>query len=145
MLDERPTCEHAGCAAPGTMGHSVFGQLATVHPVFCDAHSAEHLNDPHLLSAGPWYAGWAPEADDAPPDDIDDLRHPLADTHGDRFRHVSNRFPTMVAVAYEQDMETASRASDEQVAQRVAQFEREQGWDPADWVAIGHQERHDES
>jgi hypothetical protein len=64
--------------------------------------------------------------------------------HSQRFRKVSNRYPHMVARAYGRDIEAAAGDSDEQVAARVAAWERAQGWEPRDWQAIGADERADD-
>jgi hypothetical protein len=64
--------------------------------------------------------------------------------HSARFRKVSNRYPHMVAMAYGRDLERAARDTDEQVAATVAAWEREQGFEPRDWVAIGADERDDD-
>jgi hypothetical protein len=61
--------------------------------------------------------------------------------HSRRFRKVSNRYPRTVAFAYNGDIATAASDSDEQVAARVADWERAQGWEPRDWHAIGCEER----
>jgi hypothetical protein len=57
--------------------------------------------------------------------------------HSMRFRKVSNLYPRMVAFAYDRDIARAFMDSDEQVAATVAAWERAQGWEPRDWVAIG--------
>ena len=61
--------------------------------------------------------------------------------HNNRFRRVSNRYPRRVAEAYDRDIEQAARDTDEQVAARVAEWERAQGMEPRDWAAIGREER----
>jgi hypothetical protein len=61
--------------------------------------------------------------------------------HGERFRNVSTRYPHRVAEAYGRDLDRAMADSDEQVAARVAAWEKEQGLDPLDWQAIGAEER----
>jgi hypothetical protein len=61
--------------------------------------------------------------------------------HSNRFRHVSNRYPYMVAMAYDRDLAAAAADSDEEVAARVAAYERAQGLKPRDWYAIGAEER----
>jgi hypothetical protein len=60
--------------------------------------------------------------------------------HSNRFRRVSNRYPHMVALAYDLDIVAAARDTDEQVAERVAAYERAQGWTPRNWKAIGRSE-----
>ncbi len=60
--------------------------------------------------------------------------------HSNRFRHVSNRYPYMVAMAYDRDLAAAAADSDEEVAARVAAYERAQGLKPRDWYAIGAEE-----
>ena len=61
--------------------------------------------------------------------------------HSERFRKVSNRYPLRVTEAYGGDLERAAADSDEKVAETVAEWERAQGLDPRDWVAIGREER----
>jgi hypothetical protein len=61
--------------------------------------------------------------------------------HSNRFRAVSNRYPRRVTEAYDGDIEQAARDTDEEVAARVAEWERAQGMEPRDWVAIGRGER----
>jgi hypothetical protein len=61
--------------------------------------------------------------------------------HSVRFRRVSNRYPHMVAMAYDRDLAAAAADGDEQVAGRVAAYERAQEWEPRDWYAIGAEER----
>ena len=60
--------------------------------------------------------------------------------HSLRFRQVSTRYPRRVSEAYGGDIEQAARDSDEQVAARVAKWERAQGLEPREWVAIGREE-----
>ena len=71
--------------------------------------------------------------------------HPemLAVWHSCRFREVSSLYPHLVAMAYDLDIAAADAASDEEVAARVAAYERAQGWEPRDWQAIGRDERAD--
>ena len=64
--------------------------------------------------------------------------------HSQRFRQVSNLYPHMVALAYGRDLAAAAEASDEDVARRVAAYERGRGWTPRDWSAIGREERGDD-
>jgi hypothetical protein len=61
--------------------------------------------------------------------------------HSLRFRKVSTLYPLRVAEAYGDDIKQAARDSDEQVAARVADWERAQGMKPTDWAAIGREER----
>jgi hypothetical protein len=68
----------------------------------------------------------------------------LAVAHVQRFREVSNRYPRVVTEAYAGDLVAAAWATDEQVAGRVAEWERENGIEPRDWEAIGLAERDDE-
>ena len=70
--------------------------------------------------------------------DPDGVRHSL------RFRRVSNRYPNMVAQAYDRDLAAAAAASDEEVAARVRAWEVANGWPVRDWVAIGAAERDDD-
>jgi hypothetical protein len=60
--------------------------------------------------------------------------------HSARFRKVSNRYPHVVAQAYDGYLEAAAADSDEQVAETVAWWERTQGLAPRDWHAIGRAE-----
>jgi hypothetical protein len=61
--------------------------------------------------------------------------------HSMRFRKVSTRYPHMVALAYDRDIAAAAADPDDVVAERVAAYERAQGWEPRDWYAIGRGER----
>jgi len=61
--------------------------------------------------------------------------------HSLRFRRVSNRYPRTVAEAYDGDIKAAMRATDEEVAERVADWERANGHPVRDWLAIGREER----
>ncbi len=61
--------------------------------------------------------------------------------HSLRFRRVSNRYPRRVAEAYNGDVAAAAASTDEEVARRVAEWERAQGLEPPDWYAIGREER----
>ena len=61
--------------------------------------------------------------------------------HSTRFRKVSTAYPFMVTDAYGGDMAEAMADSDGLVAARVAEWERSQGLEPRDWVAIGRGER----
>jgi hypothetical protein len=61
--------------------------------------------------------------------------------HSLRFRKVSTLYPRCVAEAYGDDIERAAQDTDEQVAARVAEWERAQGMEPRDWAAIGREER----
>jgi hypothetical protein len=61
--------------------------------------------------------------------------------HSLRFRQLSNRYPLRVSEAYGGDIEQAAKDTDEQVAARVAGWERAQGLEPRDWAAIGREER----
>jgi hypothetical protein len=74
------------------------------------------------------------------PADPENLADPRVQ-HSNRFRRVSTRYPHTVALAYERDIEQAAQDSDEQVAARVAEWERAQGQEPRDWAAIGREER----
>ena len=64
--------------------------------------------------------------------------------HVERFRKVSNRYPRRVAEAYGGDLGRAMADSDKQVAGTVAAWERSQGLEPFDWIAIGIEERGEE-
>jgi hypothetical protein len=61
--------------------------------------------------------------------------------HSIRFRRVSTGYPHIVTLAYGRDIERAACDSDEQVAVRVAAYERGLGREPRDWYAIGAEER----
>ncbi len=68
---------------------------------------------------------------------------PAAVAHSMRFRAVSNRYPLRVTEAYEGDLATAAAATDAEVAQRVAAWERANGTVGTvvrDWVAQGRDE-----
>jgi hypothetical protein len=67
----------------------------------------------------------------------DKQREELITAHLARFRAVSNKYPRMVAYAYGGDIATAAAASDEEVAEAVAAWERSQGLEPRDWYRIG--------
>lgn len=58
--------------------------------------------------------------------------------HSLRFRRVSNRYPRRVAEAV--GIEEASRLSDEEVARRVAEWERAHGLEARDWYRIGRED-----
>ncbi len=60
--------------------------------------------------------------------------------HSNRFGKVSNRYALQVTRAYGGDIEQVARDTDEQVAARVAEWERAQGMEPRDWVAWGRRE-----
>ena len=60
--------------------------------------------------------------------------------HSERFRKVANRYPLRVTEAYGGDIERAAADTDEQVAAKVAEWERRQGLVPRDWSAIGASE-----
>jgi hypothetical protein len=64
--------------------------------------------------------------------------------HCNRFRKVSTRYPRRVAEAYDGDLARAGDDSDEEVAARVAAWERRQGLTPLDWPATGRAEREEE-
>jgi hypothetical protein len=65
----------------------------------------------------------------------------MAIRHTKRFRRVSNRYPRRVAEAYGGDLGQAMADNDEQVAARVAAWEKSQGVPVVDWAAIGAEER----
>lgn len=60
--------------------------------------------------------------------------------HAERFRRVSDRYPRRVSEAYGGDLQRAMADSDEEVAAKVAEWERAQGLEPRDWRAIGRAE-----
>jgi hypothetical protein len=64
--------------------------------------------------------------------------------HSNRFRKVSNLYPRMVAFAYDKDLAAAARDTDEEVAARVAAYQRSLGEEPTDWYAVGREEGRDE-
>ena len=57
--------------------------------------------------------------------------------HSLRFRKVANGYPARVIEAYEGDLAAAARDSDEQVAERVRQWEMAHHCGPIDWVWLG--------
>ena len=60
-----------------------------------------------------------------------------------RFRKVANRYPRRVTEAYRGKglhPHSAMAQSDATVAANVAQWERDQGMQPVDWIAIGREE-----
>ncbi len=63
----------------------------------------------------------------------------------ERFRKVSNRYPLTVSKAYGRDAAHAMADSDEQVAARVAAWERDNGLPVRDWRATGRAEGRDGS
>ncbi|CAN5809176.1 hypothetical protein BH20CHL5_BH20CHL5_05740 [soil metagenome] len=69
----------------------------------------------------------------------------LAQAFSERFRAVSNRYPRRVSEAYGRDAAHAMADSDEQVAARVAAWERDNGLPVRDWRATGRAERRDGS
>jgi hypothetical protein len=66
---------------------------------------------------------------------------PKAWTHSTRFRKVSNRYPRRVAEAYEDDLDAAMAASDEEAEGKVAEWEQAHGLPVRDWYVIGRFER----
>lgn len=68
-------------------------------------------------------------------------KEPEGYDHSDRFRRVSTLYPGMVANAYDGDIGRAAYATDEEVREAVATYERSQGRRPRDWYAIGRDER----
>ncbi len=65
----------------------------------------------------------------------------LTRLHSERFQKVSNRYPRRVAEAYAGDLTRAMTDSDDKVKAMVAAWERSQGLEVTDWIAIGEQER----
>ena len=61
--------------------------------------------------------------------------------HSTRFRVVSTLYPLRVTEAYRGDLAAAAGASDDEVAVKVAEWERSEGLEPKDWQAIGRVER----
>lgn len=70
-----------------------------------------------------------------------DFNWELAVRHSERFRRVSNRYPRRVTEAYNGDVTAAAAASDDEVARRVADWERASGLEVRDWYAIGRDEQ----
>lgn len=66
---------------------------------------------------------------------------PLMNDHSARFRQVSTLYPRRVAEAYGGDIAAAAQDGDVTVAQRVRNWEIDQGIEPMDWIAIGREER----
>ena len=64
--------------------------------------------------------------------------------HSVRFRKVANGYPRRVAVAYDHDLVQAALDTDEQVAATVAEWERSNGLEVQDWIAVGRKERGDD-
>ena len=60
--------------------------------------------------------------------------------HSQRFRKVANGYPRAVALAYDRDIFAAAVNSDDEVAARVAEWERATGLPVRDWWAIGTEE-----
>jgi hypothetical protein len=65
----------------------------------------------------------------------------VAVMHSFRFRAVANAYPRTVALAYDRDIARAAADSDDEVAAKVAEWERQQGLPVRDWQAIGRLER----
>lgn len=65
---------------------------------------------------------------------------PEALAHSVRFRKVSNRYPLQVTYAYGGDLAAAMAATDAEVAERVAAWERAQCLPVRDWPAQGRAE-----
>jgi hypothetical protein len=61
--------------------------------------------------------------------------------HSVRFRKIANRYPRVVAAAYGGDVAAALADSDDEVAARVATWERDHGLERRDWRRIGAEER----
>lgn len=68
----------------------------------------------------------------------EDLGHQVA--FSTRVRNVSIRYPHQLALAYSGDTEQALADDPETVAATVAAWEREEGWEPRDWSALGRTE-----
>jgi len=68
------------------------------------------------------------------------VKNALALAHSIRFRPVTNRYPRRVAEAYKRDLAAAMRDTDEQVAAKVAAWERQHGLEVQDWQAISRSE-----
>jgi hypothetical protein len=54
---------------------------------------------------------------------------------------VSNRYPRRVAEAYAGDLGRSIKESDNRVKDTVAAWEKGQGLEVTDWIAVGEQER----
>ena len=65
----------------------------------------------------------------------------LTERHSERFRKVSNRYRRRVSEAYGGDLIRAIIDSDDKVKATVAAWEKRQGLDVTDWIAVGEQER----
>jgi hypothetical protein len=74
-------------------------------------------------------------------DEVADAHGVVPVAHSQRFRKVANGYPRRVAEAYSGDITRAALDSDEQVAERVAAWERANGREVQDWPAIGRSER----
>ena len=61
--------------------------------------------------------------------------------HSIRFRRVGSGYAHAVALAYDGDLAAAARATNEEVAAKVREWEVAHGIEPRDWVAIGRDER----
>jgi hypothetical protein len=79
---------------------------------------------------------------------VDHAKPPIAEAsegivarHIRRFGRVSTRYPLRVIEAYDVDLRRAQADTDEQVAARVAMWERAHGLQSRDWQAIGLYER----
>ena len=71
--------------------------------------------------------------------------HGMRLAHSLRFRRVSTRYPLRVTEAFGGDIALAMSLNDVEVEDVVAAWEREQGWTPTDWHAVGAEERDEES
>jgi hypothetical protein len=61
--------------------------------------------------------------------------------HSMWLREIANRYPRVVAEACGGDITAALADSDDEVAARVATWEREHGLEPHDWRRIGAEEQ----
>ena len=69
------------------------------------------------------------------------LKDALRAQHSVRFRMVANGYPRQVAFAYDRNLVQAALDTDEQVAATVAEWERANGLEVQDWIAVGREER----
>ena len=74
-------------------------------------------------------------------DELADMAGLAPVLHSRRFRKVANGYPRRVAAAYGGDITQAALESDEQVAGRVAEWERANGLEVQGWAVIGRVER----
>ncbi len=83
------------------------------------------------------------DAADERPGALDELflKHSLRAQHSVRFQKVAMGYPRRVALAYDRNLVQAALDTDEQVAATVAEWERANGLEVQDWLAVGREER----